>query len=95
MDTNLENGVWIQSIPQNVVAEMRAADYIVDVLDYFHDFVDERVLRGLGFVPADGTLPDPSHYRLWRRDAAGPAANSPRTAWNPAEDSSRRRSPGR
>jgi hypothetical protein len=95
MDTNLENGVWIPSIPQNVVAEMRAADYIVDVQDYFHNFLDERVLRGMGFVPADRTLPDPSQYRLWRRDAAGPAANAARTAWNPAEDSSRRGAPDR
>ena len=60
-------GAWSRTVPETVVAEVRAADFVVDLRDYWDDRMGEQDLRGLGFVPADDLMPNASSYRLWRR----------------------------
>jgi hypothetical protein len=77
MDARPESGAWPRAMPDIVANEIRAADFVVDLRDYRDDqrlfflqpYLDEPVLRGLGFVPADDVLPGSPAYRIWRRGA--------------------------
>ena len=91
LDARPEGGAWPKQLPRGVLNELHAADFVVDIQDYWGDHLNEANLRRLGFVPADGARPVALTYRIWRREAS--AADS-RTAWNTAGASSRRRVPG-
>lgn len=80
-DTHLINGRFAEALHPSALAEIRGADYVVDIEGYWDDHINGSVLRGLGFVPADDVLPDAHSYRIWRRGSDGRDA---RTAWNVA-----------
>jgi hypothetical protein len=71
-DTRPVNGKWPTAIPDPVLADCRAADYVVDVSDYFQDPLKEHSLRTLGFEPAPGMATDLRCYHIWRRRSPGP-----------------------
>jgi hypothetical protein len=79
-DARPVDGTWPRALTPPIVAEFRAADYVVDVQDYWDDLVDAPLLRELGFAPMDGDALDPSPYRIWCRAATGAATTAPRTA---------------
>jgi hypothetical protein len=71
-DTRPVNGEWPTAIPDPVLADCRAADYVVDVSDYFQDPVKEQSLRTLGFEPAPWMATDLRSYHIWQRKSLGP-----------------------
>jgi hypothetical protein len=66
-DTRLVNGHWPSAVPETVLADCRASDYIVDIPDYYQDPVQDELLWSLGFEPAPELAPDLSYYRIWRK----------------------------
>ena len=50
-----------------MLAEMRSADFIVDICEYWGENVDEAMLESLGFEPMDLPSIDPDCYRIWRK----------------------------
>jgi hypothetical protein len=69
-------------LPDGILADLRGADYVVDVHNYWDGYLDEEILKDLDFTPvADASL-DPSHYHIWRRQAVGSVAAEPGTALN-------------
>ena len=68
---------WPQTPPEPVLAEIRSADYVIDVYDYFQDIVKDELLVSLGYEPLETTTLDPSCYRVWRRKSAGMAFRNP------------------
>ncbi len=66
-DTHLVGGVWPEIPTPAVVAEMRAADYVLDHCHYPE--VGENLFIELGFEPVKNAPLDPKCYRLWRRKA--------------------------
>ncbi len=85
MDAHAENGRWPEEMPRGVVDELRTADYVVEVKDYWNGHLDLEVLKRLGFVPDVGLFPSVSHYRFWRRATTSGTGGS-RTAWNEKSD---------
>jgi len=79
-DTHPVNGEWPAAVPEPVLADCRAADYIVDIADYWKDPVHDELLRTLGFEPAPDLAPDLACYRIWRRETQGSASSKSRTA---------------
>ena len=56
-----------------------AADFVVDVANYWGDNVDDSMLLELGFEPAEDFPLDAECYRIWRRsevDRAGPGSRT-------------------
>lgn len=82
LDAHPEHGDLPEALPARLAAELRAADFVLDIRDYWQKHLDESDLRGLGLVPADDSWPDLAPYRLWRRGSAAPAPDASRTAWN-------------
>jgi hypothetical protein len=78
MDAHPNAGALPEDLPAPIVDELRAADYVVDIRDYWFDHLEDRHLRELGFEPADGVAGEPPPYRIWRRGELGAA----RAAWN-------------
>ncbi len=68
-DTHPVQGTFPSHPPALVLAEIDAADYLVDVHDKTQDILEDGSLRALGFEPV--ALEDASiiaaDYRLWRR----------------------------
>jgi len=81
-DTHLVNGEWPAAVPETVLADCRAADYVVDISGYGVDPVQEELLRELDFVPAQELAPDLACYRIWRRKTPVAASSASRTALN-------------
>ncbi len=81
MDAHAENGFWPKEMPRRVVDEMRSADYVIEVKDYWNGHLDLKALERLGFKPDDQMFPDAINYRFWRRTTA-PGLTGSRTAWN-------------
>jgi hypothetical protein len=52
-----------KELPPYVAAEIGAADYVVDVKDWWSDLLEPRQLERLGFEP----VTDLPHYTIWRR----------------------------
>jgi len=69
-------GRWPEAIPARALAEMRAADYVVDVTNYWGENIDDQLLEDLGFEPAEDVALDPGCYKIWRRKAAARAADA-------------------
>ena len=85
-DTHLVSGKWPTAVPEAVVADCRAADYIVDISDYWQDPLHDEILRDLDFVPAQEMAPELRCYRIWRRTTFGQASTTSRTAlYRPSE----------
>jgi hypothetical protein len=57
------------AMPELVLAEMRKADFIVDVQEYRGDNVDDALLERLGFQAMDVSSIDPGCYRIWRKNS--------------------------
>jgi hypothetical protein len=68
-DTHLANGHWPTTVPETVLADCRAADFIVDIADYYDDPLQDELLQSLGFEVAPELAPDLSYYRIWRNKA--------------------------
>jgi hypothetical protein len=64
-------GLWPTATPEPVLEELRAADYVIDITDYWGDNLDGRTLEELGFEPAHEDSSSAEHYRLWRRRTSG------------------------
>ena len=57
------------TMPGTVLAEIRQADYVVDVTNYWGENIDEKLLEDLGFEPTGNGPLDPACYKIWRRRA--------------------------
>jgi hypothetical protein len=66
-DANADHGNWPKAVPEAIEAELGAAEYVVDVTDYWGENIDETLLRRHGFEPIDGLPLDRACYRIWRR----------------------------
>jgi hypothetical protein len=66
-DARADRGQWPHELPKGVIAEMRNADYLVDIYEYWGENVDEPLLLSLGFQAMDVESIDPDCYRIWRR----------------------------
>jgi hypothetical protein len=64
-DARADRGGWPLEMPEPILAEMRDADFVVDVRDYWGENVDDALLEGLGFQTMDVKSIDPSCYRIW------------------------------
>jgi hypothetical protein len=65
-------------MPEVVLDEMRHAEFVVDVEEYWGENVDAPMLESLGFEAMDIKSIDPNFYRVWRKQ------NRPMTSRNPA-----------
>src|SRR5262249_13989680 len=63
-------GTWSRRLPDGILAELRQADYVVDVHNYWDSHLGEEILRDLDFTPVAGVSLDQSCYRIWRRRTA-------------------------
>jgi hypothetical protein len=79
-DARAQNGSWPRSTPEPVLSELRAADYVVDVANYWGENVNEIMLENLGFEPVRHASLDPECYRIWRSKNVGLAGSAGRTA---------------
>ena len=68
---------WPRTPPEPVLAEIRRADYLIDVCDYFQDIIKDELLLSLGYEPLDTATLDPSCYRIWRRKTPATAFRNP------------------
>jgi hypothetical protein len=68
-DAHPLGGRWPDAIPERILAECRAADYVIDVINYWGENIDDNFLEDLGFEPAKGVALDPACYKVWRRAA--------------------------
>ena len=66
-DARAEHGHWPVEMPVPVVEEMRKADFIVDIREYWGENVDNALLESLGFQAMDVRSIDPDCYRIWRK----------------------------
>jgi hypothetical protein len=74
-DARPSNGAWPTVTPDTVLAELRTAEFVVDVTNYWGENVDETMLEELGFERDGAFALDVECYRIWRRttvDRAGP-----------------------
>ena len=76
-DARPKHGGWQVAMPERVLEEMRRADFIVDVQDYWGENVDDALLAHLGFQPMDVSSIDPGCYRIWRKNSQSVAGMSP------------------
>jgi hypothetical protein len=81
-DTHLVNGHWPAVVPEIVLADCRAADYIVNIFDYYDDPLQDELLRSLGFEAAPELAPDLSCYRIWRKKTLDSGSSASRAAFN-------------
>jgi len=75
-DAHPVNHDWPLTPPEPVLAEIRSADYLIDVRDYFQDIVKDELLVSLGYEPLETAALDPSCYRIWRRRTTATAFRS-------------------
>jgi hypothetical protein len=66
-DARADHGEWPEAMPELVLDEMRSADFIVDVQEYWGENVDGAMLERLGFEAMDVQSIDPDCYRVWRK----------------------------
>jgi hypothetical protein len=72
-DARPSGGNWPAGIPESVLAEIAAADYVIDVTDY-PEHLDEERLEELGFELDTSLARQFEHYKIWRRGPVGPVA---------------------
>jgi hypothetical protein len=78
-DARPSGGTWPVEIPEPVLAELAAANFVVDLTDY-PQLLDEERLEGLGFEPDPTVACELEHYKVWRRAEIGAVARSRETA---------------
>jgi hypothetical protein len=66
-DARPHGGAWPIQTPEPVLSELRGADYVIDVTNYWGGNVDETLLEALGFQPLDIAALDSQCYRIWHR----------------------------
>ena len=66
-DARSDHGNWPHEMPVPVLEEMRSADFIVDIRDYWGENVDDALLSSLGFQTMDVKALDPDCYRICAR----------------------------
>jgi hypothetical protein len=66
-DAHVVDEKWPVTPPRTVRSEIRDADYVIDVSEFFQDLVDGKLLQDLGFERVDVTSLDPACYQIWRR----------------------------
>jgi hypothetical protein len=72
-DARPSGGTWPVGIPDSVLAEITAADFVVDVTDYAEQ-LDEESLEDLGFELDSSVARQLEHYKVWRRVRRWPVA---------------------
>ena len=77
LDAHPRAGTWSTGLPDGILADLRGADYVVDVLNYWNAHLDETALRDLNFTPVAGASLDPHYYRIWRRQPPDSPAPNP------------------
>ena len=82
LDAHPVAGAWSRRLPDTILADLRAADFVVEVHNYWDGRLTEAVLKELEFTPVAAGSLNPSHYRIWRRQAAAVARAEPRWALN-------------
>jgi hypothetical protein len=80
LDAHPVAGAWSRRLPDGILAELRGADYVVDVHNFWDGYLDEVVLKDLDFTSVVDASVNPSYYRIWRRQAAGSVGAEPGTA---------------
>jgi hypothetical protein len=73
-DTHLVGGVWPEIPTAAVLAEMRAADYVLDHCHYSE--VGEKLFLELGFEPVKNAPLDPKCYLLWHNKGDKPVLSA-------------------
>ena len=76
-DARADHGGWPLAMPELVLDEMRQADFVVDVQEYWGENVDDALLKRLGFQAMDVPSIDPGCYRIWRKNSRPVASVSP------------------
>ncbi len=76
-DARSDHGNWPHQMPVPVLEEMRKADFIVDIREYWGENVDDALLESLGFETIDVETIDPDCYRIWRKATRTVARLSP------------------
>ena len=76
-DAHPDRGIWPEGTPEPVLAEMRKADFIVDVRDYWGENVDDSLLESLGFQALNVESVDPACYQIWRKSTRPMTSLSP------------------
>jgi hypothetical protein len=76
-DARSDRGNWPHEMPEPVLAEMRKADFIVDVREYWGENVDDALLESLGFQTMDVKSIDPGCYQIWRKTSRPMTSASP------------------
>jgi hypothetical protein len=66
-DARSDRGNWPRATPRPVIEEMRKADFVVDIREYWGENVDDDLLESLGFETIDVNSIDPECYRIWRK----------------------------
>jgi hypothetical protein len=66
-DARADHGGWPETMPKLVLDEMRQADFIVDIQEYWGENVDDVMLEDLGFEAMNVNSIDPECYRIWRK----------------------------
>jgi len=69
-DANPIDGRWPEAMPQRVLSEIRGAEYVVDVTNYWGENIDDKLLQDLGFEPAQEAAIETPCYKIWRNNAA-------------------------
>jgi hypothetical protein len=78
-DARPERGTWPTAVPAPVMAELGAADFVVDLIEN-SSHIDDELLAGLGFEPAPAIAPGLEHYTIWQRAPLRYSAKPDRTA---------------
>ena len=66
-DARAVRGGWPVETPGPILAELRQADFVVDVRQYWGENVDDALLESLGFQTIDVASIDPGCYRIWQK----------------------------
>ncbi len=66
-DARASRGSWPEVMPELILDEMRKADFVVDICEYWGENVDDALLESLGFEAMEVRSLDPSCYQIWRK----------------------------
>lgn len=58
---------WTKLIPNYTLEEIVSSDYVIDVVNWYQDSLNESSLKKLGFVPFENNAIDSSSYLIWRK----------------------------
>jgi hypothetical protein len=94
-DARPSNGAWPKVTPVPVLAELRTAEFVVDITNYWGKNVDENLLAELGFEPYNGFSLDAECYQIWRRTTIDRSAPANQTALVEAREPNSDQSPRR